>query len=101
MDEPPDTGFPYGRKNIGRADDIAGVKACTVEGVDDSGDMDNCVGAFGKPFKSRGFLQRSRDPFHAVAWRLLASGDGANLMPRFKSAIEQPRTDEAGRAGYR
>ena len=76
-----------------------GIEARLVRRIDYAGNVDDRISAIAKPVEAGRIFKRSGGPFHPVALVLLAAGESADLMAGFDGAIQQPRPDEAGRAG--
>ncbi len=79
--------------------DIAAREAIAAGGVHDACDVDCGVGTGHQSVKRIGRVKRAIHPCHAVARRLRAAGEGADLMTPGQRQIDQRRSDESGAAG--
>ena len=82
-----------------RARDVASFEPRFGRSAEDSGDMNDSVGAPNEFAQAACIAQRSRDPCHAIARILRAAGEGANLVTRGQCPVNQAGADESGSAG--
>ena len=76
-------------------------KAGGVGRADHAGDVDDRVGIGDQPFERVAVVEAAGDPQDAVALRLLAAGQGLDLVAGGERGVDQVRADEAGAAGDR
>ena len=90
-----------GGEHRARSLDVAGDESVAVGGVDDAGDVNDHVRAGDEAVERSGVLQRSGDPFDAVARNLRSPGERADGMAGGDRGLDQRRADEPGPAGDR